>query len=117
MEVYYPGVRSTPCSVKHKPLGGSGSMPPRKVLKRDYSEIESETTFSYLSLHFMHRELIVFISNTCTKFVLLHTYFTNKTINQCIVQPVCRLTWAKCFIAGGVLSQHRLNYNYPTSYC
>ena len=52
----------------------------------------------------------MFISNTCTKFVLLlHTYFTKKTMNQCIVQPVCRLSWAKCFVTSGVESAH-LNY-------
>ena len=45
------------------------------------------------------------ISNTCTKFVLLDTYFTKKnTMNQCIVQPVCRLSWAKCFFTSGVES-------------
>ena len=48
------------------------------------------------------RESIVFISNTCKKFVLLHAYL--KTMNQCIVQPVCRLSWAKCFVTSGVES-------------
>ena len=44
----------------------------------------------------------MFISNTCTKFVLLHTYFTNKIIKKCIVQSVCKLSWAKCFVTSGV---------------
>ena len=50
----------------------------------------------------------MFISNTCTKFVLLHTYFTKnnnkKTMNQCIVQPVFRLSWGECFVTSGVES-------------
>ena len=50
----------------------------------------------------------MFISNTCTKFVLLHTYFTKQKIYESmyiiIVQPVYRLSWAKCFVTSGVES-------------
>ena len=52
-------------------------MPPRKVLKKDHSEVESDCC-----IHILQKKLI----------------------NRCTVQPVCRLSWAKCFVTSGVES-------------
>ena len=52
-------------------------------------------------------EPTIVVHDTYTKLilnVLLHTHFTKKTMNQCIVQPVCRLSWAKCFVTSGAES-------------
>ena len=49
--------------------------------------------------------LVIHVQNLCSCIHILQ----KKTMNQCIVLPVCRLSCAKCFVTS-VLSQHRLNY-------
>ena len=86
-------------------------MPPslsRNVLKKDHSEIESETTFNYLSLNFMHINFTESNTTMCKICIAVsYTYFYNNKNESmyCIaMQFVDLASWTKCFVTSGVES-------------
>ena len=94
-------------------------MLPQKIFEKGSLRLNLRplsATYTELYAHTFYRELIMFISTTCTKFVLLHTYFSKKKLINILYSQFVDLPGLNALLQV-VLSQHKLNYNYPTSYC